>query len=225
MCESASSPLRALITIETKTWIRQRHELMQPMMFFVIVVTLFPLAITPDPVTLQRLAPGIFWVGTLLSLLLGLDKCFRDDYQFGMLEQYQLLSLPFPLIVNIKVLIFWLATLLPLLAISPLLAVFLNLTLDMYVALLATILIGTPIIAWLGSVAVALTLGVNKSGALVFLLLLPLLIPLLIFATSAVNAAALEMSYWPQLAIIGAILLVVLASAPFALSYALKLSQ
>jgi heme exporter protein B len=204
---------------------RQRAELMQPLMFFVLVITLFPLAIGPSPETLQRIGGGVIWVAAILSLLLGMERMFRDDFADGSLEQYMLSPAPLYMIVVVKVFTHWLMHIVPLFLISPLLALFLNLTFDMYVALMLTLLLGTPLISFVGAIGVALTVGLHRGGVLLALLLIPIFIPLLIFATSAIESASMLLPYHPQLAIIAALLLFSVALSPMAIAYSLKVSQ
>ncbi|MBU3004191.1 heme exporter protein CcmB [Paraglaciecola arctica] len=204
---------------------RQRAELLQPMMFFVLVISLFPLAVGPESNTLQVIGPGVIWVAAILSSLLGLERLFRDDFQDGSLEQLMLSTTPLAMAALIKVLAHWLTSILPLILLSPLLALFLHLSEPMYWALLKTLLLGTPILSLIGAIAVGLTVGLNRGGVLLALLLLPVFIPLLIFATSAVESASMQLQYTAQLAIIGAMFLFSLALAPFAIAYALRVSQ
>lgn len=204
---------------------RQRAELLQPMMFFVLVISLFPLGVGPGPETLQKIGPGVIWVSAILSSLLGMERLFRDDYQDGSLEQLMLSGAPMSMVALVKVLVHWLASILPLIILSPLLALFLNLTVEMYWALLLTLLIGTPLLSLVGAVAVGLTVSLHKGGVLLALLLLPVFVPLLIFATAAVEAAALQLSYSPHLGLIAAMLLLAFALAPAAIAYALRVSQ
>lgn len=200
-------------------------EMVMPLLFSVIVVSLFPLGIGPGPDTLQLIGPGVIWVAALLSALLGLENLFRDDFRDGTLEQLMLSPSSFTAIIGIKVLCHWLFVILPLIVISPLLAIFLNLTLNMYWALLATLLLGTPLLSLVGSIAVALTLSINRGGVLLAILLLPVFVPLLIFATSAINNASLQLTWHGQLGIIGAMLLFAIALCPFAICYAIKVSH
>ncbi len=204
---------------------RQRAELVQPLWFFLIVISLFPLGIGPSPHMLQSVAPGVIWIAVLLSSLLGLERLFRDDYQDGSLEQWLLSPLPLPLLVLAKVICHWLVSALPLILMLPLAALFLNMTSAMFWAMLWTLLLGSPVLSLLGAISVSLTLGLNRGGVLHALLLLPLFIPLLIFATGAVEAASLQLAYQGHLAIIAAMLLLALALAPFAAAYGLKVSQ
>ncbi|WP_420935192.1 heme exporter protein CcmB [Alteromonas sp. A081] len=204
---------------------KQKAELLQPLMFLLMVVTMFPLGVSPSPDTLQRIGPGVLWIAAILSSLMAMDRMFRDDFQDGTMEQYVLSGRSLAGISAVKVCVHWLVSFIPMLVLSPLLAMFLNLTFDMYVALLATLLLGTPLLSLIGAIAVGLTVGLQKGGVLLALLLIPVFIPLLIFATSAVDSAALQLPYYPQLAIIAAMLLLALAIAPFAIAYSLRVSQ
>ena len=203
---------------------RARAEVFQPLLFFVLVISLFPLGVGPGPQTLQKVGPGIIWVAALLSALLGLDRLFRDDFNDGSLEQQMLSGASLPWLVLAKICSHWLVSIVPLILISPLLAMFLNLTADMYWALLLTLLLGTPVISLVGAIGVGLTVSVQKGGVLLSLLLLPLLVPLLIIATSAVDAAAIQLAYNGQLFLLAAMLLFSLALSPLASAYALRVS-
>lgn len=203
---------------------RHRDDVLNPLLFFVIVVTLFPLGIGPEANTLSRIAPGIIWVAALLSTLLSLDRLFKSDYSDGSLEQMLLSPHPVFILVLAKIVAHWLLTGLPLIFIAPLLAVLLHLHESSYIALMLTLLIGTPILSLLGAIGVALTVGIKKGGVLLSLLVLPLYIPLLIFATSAIDTAAMNLPYSGLLAIIAAMFFGSLTLAPFAVSAALKVS-
>jgi len=217
--------LMAILKRDLALAYRQRAELMQPMLFFVLVISLFPLGVGPEPKTLQLIGPGVIWVAAILSSLLGLERLFRDDFQDGSLEQLMLSSTSLPAAALVKVAAHWLTSILPLIILSPLLALFLHLSEPMYWALLKTLLLGTPLLSLIGAIAVGLTVGLNRGGVLLALLLLPVFIPLLIFATSAVESASMQLPYSAQLAIIGAMFLLSLALAPFAIAYALRVSQ
>jgi heme exporter protein B len=219
------SPVIALLKRDLILAYHHRAELLQPVMFFMLVISLFPLAVGPNAVTLKIIGPGVIWVAAILASLLGLERLFRDDFHDGSLEQLILSTTSLPTIALAKVTTHWLTSILPLIILSPLLAVFLHLTEAMYWALLATLLLGTPLLSLIGAIAVALTVGLNRGGVLLALLLVPIFIPLLIFATSAVDAAAMHLPYSAQLAFIAAMLLFSLALAPFAIAYALKVSQ
>ena len=203
---------------------RHTDDILNPLLFFVIVVTLFPLGIGPESTTLSRIAPGIIWVAALLSTLLSLDRLFKSDHADGTLEQMLLSPHPIFVLVLAKITAHWLVTGLPIIIIAPLLAVLLHLNELSYGALFLTLLLGTPILSLLGAIGVALTVGIKKGGVLLSLLVLPLYIPVLIFATSAIDTAAMNLPYSGHLAIIAAMFFGALTLSPFAVSAALKVS-
>ncbi|MFH7565570.1 heme exporter protein CcmB [Oceanimonas smirnovii] len=204
--------------------LRRRADILNPLWFFVIVITLFPLGVGPEPALLARIAPGIVWVAALLSSLLALERLFRDDYIDGTLEQMMLMPCPLGVVVLAKVLAHWLLTGLPLLLLSPLIAVLLSMDMNGFFGMFWTLLLGTPILSLLGAIGVALTVGIGKGGVLLSLLTLPLYIPVLIFATSAIETAGLGLPYSGQLAILGAMLAGSVTLAPFAIAAALRVS-
>lgn len=214
----------AIIRRELLIAFRRQADILNPLWFFIIVITLFPLSIGPEPNLLARIAPGIIWVAALLAVLLSMERLFRDDFQDGSLEQMMLLPVPLPLVVIAKVIAHWLLTGLPLILISPLLAILLSLDLNTWFAVVLTLLIGTPTLSFVGAIGVALTVGLQKGGVLLSLLILPLFIPVLIFATSAIDAASLGMVYNGQLAIMAAMLVGAVTLTPFAISAALRVS-
>ncbi len=209
---------------EWRLAVRHPAEIVNPLGFFLLVLILFPLALGPEPQLLSRLAPGIIWVTALLASLLSFERLFRDDWADGSLEQWLLLPQPLPWLVLCKVLAHWSLSGLPLVLCSPLLALLLSLDMSRWLALMWTLLLGTPILSLLGAVGVALTLGLRKGGLLLSLLILPLYIPVLIFATSALEAASLGLPYLGQLAILGAQLLLALCLMPLAIAGALRIS-
>ncbi|WBA14169.1 heme exporter protein CcmB [Salinivibrio proteolyticus] len=213
-----------IIRRELKVAFRQPSDSLNPLWFFIIVITLFPLGVGPDANLLQEIAPGVIWVAALLSALLSLERLFRDDYLDGSLEQMMLMPVPLPLVVMAKVIAHWLLTGLPLLVVSPLLALLLSLDWNSYQAVLMTLLLGTPTLSFVGAIGVALTVGLRKGGVLLSLLILPLYIPVLIFATSAIDMASFGANISGQLAILGALLAGSVTLAPFAIAAALRVS-
>ena len=203
---------------------RHRAELANPLIFFVIVVSLFPLGISPEPDVLQRLAPGIIWVAALLATLLSLDSLFRSDFDDGALEQMALSPHPLSVLVLAKVLAHWLVTGLPLILAAPLLGVLLHLPGAAMTTLLASLALGTPVMSLLGAIGLALTVGLRRGGMLLSLLVLPLYVPILIFGASAVSAAATGLPATGQLAFLGALLALSLSLTPLAAAAALRIS-
>ncbi|WP_144211940.1 heme exporter protein CcmB [Shewanella donghaensis] len=221
---SYTQAFMTLLQRDLKIAIRHRGDIFNPLLFFVLVVTLFPLGIGPEPQVLSRVAPGIIWVAALLASMLSLERLFKADFNDGSLEQMLLSPQPLAILVLSKVLAHWILTGVPLILVAPLLAVLLHLDGNSYGALISTLAVGTPVLSLLGAIGVALTVGLRKGGVLLSLLILPLYIPVLIFATSAIDAAGMNLPYTGQLAIIGAMLVGSLIMAPFAIGASLRVS-
>lgn len=204
--------------------LRSRSELSLPVMFYIMVVTMVPLAVSPDPATLSELAPGVIWVAALLATLLSLDRLFRSDFDDGSLDLMLLSPAPMPLLVVAKVLAHWLSTGAPLVLITPLLALLLALPMQALPALLASLALGTPVLSLVGAVGVALTVGLRRGGALLALLVLPLYVPVLIFGANAVSAAADGLPATGQLYMLGAFLVLSMTLAPLAAAGALRIT-
>jgi heme exporter protein B len=203
---------------------RRRSEIIHPLIFFVMVISLFPLAIGDDKALLQKIAPAIIWVTALLATMLSLDTLFRSDFEDGSLEQLTLVKTPLSLLVTAKVTAHWVITGLPLLLITPLLAILLYVPTEMISMLLLTLLLGTPTLSLIGAVGIALTVGLRQGGVILSLLILPLYIPVLIFATLAMQNSAQGFSADAQLAMMLAILVLAITLSPFAIAAALKVS-
>ncbi|MGG6110099.1 heme exporter protein CcmB [Pantoea allii] len=213
-----------LIQRELRIAFRRGAEVVNPLWFFLIVITLFPLGIGPDPQQLARIAPGIVWVAALLSSLLALERLFRDDYLDGTLEQLLLSPTPLPVTVMGKVIAHWLVTGLPLILLSPLVAMLLSLDMYSWRAMALTLLLGTPTLSFLGAIGVGLTVGLRRGGVLLSLLVLPLAIPVLIFASAAIDAAGQGLAIGGYLALLGAMLVGSATLAPFATAAALRIT-
>lgn len=204
---------------------RNRGELANPLLFFVLVITLFPLAIGAEPELLSRIAPGIIWVAALLAAMLSLDGIFRSDFEDGSLEQLLLSAHPMPVLVLAKVCAHWLVTGLPLLVIAPVLAEMLGMVEAAQTTLMLTILIATPVLSLIGSIGVALTIGLRKGGIILSLLVLPLYVPVLIFAASAIEGAAMGLNVSAQISMLLAFLFLAASLSPWATAAALKMSM
>lgn len=203
---------------------RRRSDLLATVFFFVIVVMLFPLGVGPEAGLLRNMAPGIVWVAALLASLLSLGRLFALDFSDGTLEQMALSAEPLVLIVLGKVLAHWLVAGLPLVLLSPLLALQLGLSGAATQVLCLGLLIGTPILSLLGAIGSALTLGLRGGGVLLALLVLPLYVPVLIFGAGAVQAEAGGLDTAAHLLLLGGALAGALALAPWATSAALRIA-
>jgi len=216
--------MKAVFTRDLKVAFRQRQDLLNPLLFFVIVVTLFPLGVSPEVSFLQEAGAGILWVAALLSVLLSLDHLFRHDFDDGTLEQLVLQPQPLFLLVLAKTLAHWVLTGLPLVLLTPVLGVMVHLNGNSIAVLCLTLLIGTPVLSLIGSIGAALTLGLRSAGVLLSLLIIPLYIPVLIFGTGSVAAATDGASVSAYLALMAAFLALAVTLAPFAATAALKIS-
>jgi heme exporter protein B len=203
---------------------RRKGDLLNPLLFFVMVLALFPLGVSPAPDFLSQLAPGVLWVAALLAALLSLDNLFRSDYEDGTLEQLLLSSESSYPVALAKALVHWLTTGLPLALLAPLLAVMLFLPTQAIPTLVISLLIGTPTLSLIGAIASALTVGLKKGGVLISLLVIPLYIPVLIFGASAVHNATQNLPVQAYLAILGSMLALSLVLAPFAIAASLRVS-
>ena len=203
---------------------RRRGDSVQPLLFALLIVSLFPLALGPEQPTLARIAPGIVWVAMLLAGLMSLDTLFRGDLEDGSLEQFMLAPQPLSALIFAKVLVHWTTSALPLLVATPLFAELLYLPRELLAPLWLSLLLGTPLLSLIGAVIVALTVGMRRSGMLLALLTLPLYVPVLIFGAGSVMAAAEGLPYLGALLLLGAGLALALVLAPLAAAAALRIA-
>ena len=217
--------LRAALGRELLVLWRSPAEIINPLFFFVMVISLFPLAISPKPELLATVAPGVLWVAALLAVMLSLDGLFRRDQESGVLDM--LLTAPVIPVVPVlaKLLAHWLLTGLPLVLISPLLGHMLQLPDGALGTVMLSLLLGTPALTIVGAIGAALTVGLNRGGILLAVLVLPLYIPVLIFGAGAVSAAAGGANVDGILAILGALLALTISLGPLAVSAGLKISS
>jgi heme exporter protein B len=204
--------------------LRRRSDALSSLFFFVIVVSLFPLGVGPEPATLRLLASGVLWVAALLATLLSLGRLFAADHLDGTLEQMLLAAEPLWLVVTGKVFAHWLTSGLPLVLLSPLMGLQFGLEGDEIAVLSGALLLGTPVLSLIGSIGAALTVGLRAGSVLLALLVLPLYIPVLVFGAAASGAFASGLAVTPHFSILGALLLASLALAPLAAALALRIS-
>jgi heme exporter protein B len=204
---------------------RRRGDAAQPLLFAVMVVALFPLALGTDPAELARIAPGVLWVAVLLSSLLTLDSLYRSDVEDGSLEQMLLAPVPLAWLLAVRVGVHWLTSALPLVLLTPVLAQMLYLPGELLPVLMVSLLLGTPLLSLLGAVVAALTVGIRRSGMILALLALPLFLPVLVFGAGSVMAAAQGLSSWMgALLLLGAGLALALVLAPLAAAAAIRIA-
>jgi heme exporter protein B len=203
---------------------RRKSDALVTLGFFVIVASLFPLGIGPEPELLKRVAPGVLWVAALLATLLALPRLFAADYEDGTLEQSALAPVPLALLAAGKVLAHWLVTGLPLAVVSPLLALQYGLPADVIGVLVLSLLLGTPVLSLIGAIGAALTLGTRGGAVLLALLVLPLYVPALVFGAGAVDARLAGLSPAANLSLLGACLALAAAATPWACAASIRIA-
>lgn len=209
---------------EWQLQVRRKGDLLNPLVFFALVVVLFPLGVSPTEEVLAPVAPGVLWVAALLAVLMSLDALFRPDLQDGSLEQLLVCGYPAAPLSLAKVLVHWLLSCVPLVLLAPLLGVMLYLPWQAQGVLMLSLLLGSLTLSLVGAIGAALTTGVGKSGVLMTLLVLPFYMPVLIFGTGAMQAAVGGHDATAHLALLGALALLALVLAPWAIAAALRIA-
>ncbi len=216
--------MHALFVRDLRITLRRRADAGAALVFFVIVVSLFPLGVGADPALLRELAPGVIWVAALLAAMLSLPRLFADEHRDGTLDQLLLAAAPLPLLVLARMAAHWLGSGLLLAVLSPVLALQFDLDGRAAGVLLASLLVGTPLLSLIGGIAAALTLGTRGGGVLLALLVLPLYVPVLVFGAAAVQAAAAGLGVAAHFSLLGAMLVLALFLAPWATAAALRIA-
>ncbi|MEK9678279.1 MAG: heme exporter protein CcmB [Rhodospirillaceae bacterium] len=216
------SAVLSLIQRDLRLAVRHGSDSLMVVVFFILVVVLIPLGVGPEQNILARISAGVIWVAALLSAMLSMDRLFQQDYEDGSLDLLVLSPTPMEFLVLGKAAAHWLTTGLPLIIVSPLLGLFMNMGAGGYGTLLLALALGTPTLSLIGAIGAALTLGSRRSGVLISLLVLPLFIPTLIFGVSAMDAALLDLPSQAQLLILGGIFLGSVALCPWAAAAAVR---
>ena len=224
MNDSLFSAVRCVVARDLMIVMRNKSDAANTLLFFAIVVSLFPLGVGPETALLRTIAPGVVWVAALLASMLALARLFAADYADGTLEQLVLAPHPLGMLVAGKVLAHWLVSGFPLVLVAPLLGLQFGMDSDAVLVLVASLALGTPVLSLLGAVAAALTLGLRGSGVLVSLIVLPLCVPVLIFGAGAVDAVAGGLSAAPHLSLLGAYLLPGALFGPWATAVAIRIA-
>ena len=220
LAEAVLATLRRDLLIAYK----RKNDLFNPFMFFVLVATLFPIGISPEPEALGEISAGVLWISALLASLLAMDNLFRADFEDGSLELLMLSPHPLYFLVLAKNIAHWLVSGLPIVLVSPLIAYMLNFPEGAYSTLVLTLLLGTPVLSLLGSIGVALTVGLGSRGLILAVITLPMSVPVLIAGTLTVSQTLEGASLSGYLAIMGAMLVAALTLAPLASAAALRIS-
>lgn len=197
-------------------------QIFQPVFLFLVVVTLFPLGVSPAPQLLQEIGVGVIWIAAILSIMMSVDGLFKQEYLDGTLESWLTSSIPMSWLILAKLVATWLISCLVLIVMTPLLAMLMSVPSEVVGSLVISLLIGTPTLLFVGAIGNALTVSLNQAGVLLSLLILPLYIPVLIFATSMLEAAKFNADVSGHIAILLSMLLMSCLLAPFAIAAALK---
>ncbi|MFI8739489.1 heme exporter protein CcmB [Stutzerimonas zhaodongensis] len=219
-----SNVFTLLLARESRLLFRRPAELANPLVFFAIVIALFPLAVGPESQLLQTISPGLIWVAALLAVLLSLDGLFRSDFEDGSLEQWVVSPHPLALLVLAKVLAHWIFSGLALVLLAPLLGLMLGMPVSALPVLLMSLLLGTPVLSLLGAVGAALTVGLKRGGLLLALLILPLYIPVLILGSGALQAALQGLPALGYLLWLSSLTALAVTLTPFAIAAGLRIS-
>jgi len=218
------SPILAIVRRDLLMVMRRKSEVLTALFFFVIVTSLFPLGIGPEPTLLRKIAPGVLWVAALLATMLGLQRMFAADHADGTLEQMAISPTPLVMLVVGKIGAHWLVSGLPLVLVAPVLGIQFDLDASALGVLVVALLLGTPLLSLIGSIGAALTLGVRGGGVLLSLLVLPLFIPALIFGAGAVEAHISGLGAGGHLSLLAAMLALAVFFAPWATTAALRIA-
>lgn len=221
------SPLKLAAVVlvrDLRLALRRWDQMLQPLIFFAVVLSLFPLAISPELSELRLIAPGVLWVAAMLASLLAADALFRPDVEDGTMEQWVLSGQPLAWLLLIKTAGHWLLTGVPLVVMAPLMAVALGVPLEAWPVMLTTLALGTAVLSVLGAIGAALTVGLRRGNMLMALLVLPLEMPVLIFGARALDMGMHGEPVIAPLSLIAAILLVAMSLGPFAMSAAIRIS-
>jgi heme exporter protein B len=214
----------AMVRRDLQLGLRRSADSLQPLLFFVVALALFPLGVGPAAQILERIGVGVIWVLALLAVMLSLDRLYQSDAEDGSLDLLAQGILPLELVALAKCLAHWLTSGLPLVLVSPLLAILMQLPPNALGPVTLALLLGTPTLTLIGSIGAALMIGARRGGALLALIVLPLYIPVLIFGVSAVESTVMGLGGRAQFLILGAMLLAALALTPFATAAAVRLA-
>lgn len=214
----------SVIMRDLRLYFQRRGECLIPLLFFVLVVSLFPMGLGPDPKLLTQIAPAVIWVAVVLSLLMTLEGLFRQDYQAGSLEQFVLSPYPLSLLLLGKSIAHWIMIGAPLLLFAPIFYLILQGTTAGLGVLALTLLLGIPTLSLMGSIGAALTIGLPGGGLLLAVLVLPIMMPIVIFSASAVSAATIGMPFYSEIFLLMALFVLALVLGPVALSTAVRVS-
>ncbi len=216
--------IKIFIKKEVNIYFRNLNYIFLPMIFFFLIISVFPLVLGPDKALLSKIIPGIIWITVILTTLLSSNNFFKDDYDNGIIETYLTCDISIELLLFIRILMCWLFTCFPIIFFIPLVSILFSMSFESTLTVFLTLIIGTPILISLGLFGSALTLGVAKNNILTPIIIVPFYIPVLIFSASAIESANSGLPYEMQIYILAALLALILPIMPYLLKYTLHIS-
>ena len=216
--------LKIIVKKELSVYFRNLNNIFLPLIFFFLIISIFPLVLGPEKKLFDKIIPGIIWITTILTTILTSNNFFKDDFNNGVIEIYLTSDSSIELILFLKIISSWIFTCLPIIIFIPLVSVLFNISFDSALVILATLIIGTPILISIGIFGSALTMGLSKNNILIPVIVIPFYIPVLIFSASAIEAVSIGLSYEMQILTLLALLLLILPIMPYLLKYTLRLS-
>ena len=216
--------LKIIVQKELSVYFRNLNNIFLPLIFFFLIISIFPLVLGPEKKLFDKIIPGIIWITTILTTILTSNNFFKDDFNNGVIEIYLTSDSSIELILFLKIISSWFFTCLPIIIFIPLVSVLFNISFDSALVILATLIIGTPVLISIGIFGSALTMGLSKNNILIPVIVVPFYIPVLIFSASAIEAVSIGLSYEMQIYILLALLLLTLPIMPYLLKYTLRLS-
>ena len=216
--------IKNLIKKELILYFRNLNNIFLPLIFFFLIISIFPLVLGPDKLLFNNIIPGVIWITVILTTLLSSNNFFRDDYSNGIIEMYLTSNKAVELILFLRIIACWLFTCLPIILFMPLVSILFDIPFENSFVILITLLIGTPILISIGIFGSALTLGLAKNNILTPIIVIPFYIPVLIFSASAIDSVSSGLPYDMQISILIALLFLILPIMPYLLKYTLELS-
>jgi heme exporter protein B len=216
--------LKIIAQKELSIYFRNLNNIFLPLIFFFLIISIFPLVLGPEKKLFDKIIPGIIWITTILTTILTSNNFFKDDFNNGVIEIYLTSDSSIELILFLKIISSWFFTCLPIIIFIPLVSVLFNISFDSALVILATLIIGTPVLISIGIFGSALTMGLSKNNILIPVIVIPFYIPVLVFSASAIEAVSIGLSYEMQIYTLLALLLLILPIMPYLLKYTLRLS-
>ena len=216
--------LRIIVQKELSIYFRNLNNIFLPLIFFFLIISIFPLVLGPEKKLFDKIIPGIIWITTILTTILTSNNFFKDDFNNGVIEIYLTSDSSIELILFLKIISSWIFTCLPIIIFIPLVSILFNISFDSALVILATLIIGTPVLISIGIFGSALTMGLSKNNILIPVIVIPFYIPVLVFSASAIEAVSIGLSYEMQIYTLLALLLLILPIMPYLLKYTLRLS-